>query len=130
MSEPIPNDSWLYRRIHWSLINPDTGEVSRSAFALRKGELGLSVDWDRYSTPEDARQRAKVPEDNAIGALLAGGVRQLPGHDVHHNPKPDNPAHSLIIGDNSPRARFHLARHLCNVVLPISPERLQILKGL
>jgi hypothetical protein len=63
----------------------------------------MSVDWDKYSTPEETRQRAsRNPADNAIIRLPVVGVRDIGGLDVKHTPDhttgSENRAHSDVIG--------------------------------
>ena len=114
MAEEIPDSSLLYRRVHKSKLD---GGISKSAFALGRGERGVSVDWADLTTAQRALERAKVPEHNALYSLSTGGVRSL-GLIVEHDPVPDNPAHSLVIGDNGPAVRFKLAR-MCRLVLDV-----------
>ena len=113
--EEIPDEDSLYRRIHFSRIK--SGKIRPSAFDLHEGEVGLSVDWARYCTPEDTLQRARKPRENAVGTWLCGEVRALPGQVVRHDPQPDNYAHTLIVGEKTAEVRLQLAR-LCRILLP------------
>lgn len=58
----------------------------------------MSVDWEKYSTAEEARLRAKEPEKNGIVALIAGRVRAIDNLIVEHEPILSNRAHSGIHG--------------------------------
>ena len=108
MREEIPGEDWLYRRIHRSRIRD--GKVRASAYALNAGEDGLSVWWDRYSTPEDARRDARHPGDHGVYDLQCGEVRAIPGLAVEHDPQSEKLGHARIKGDLDEEARFHLAR--------------------
>lgn len=95
--EQIPGEDRFFYRIHKSYIVD--GEVVPGAFQERgEGtERGMSTDWEKYSTAEEARQRSKIPADNGIAAFLAGAVRAI-DLEVSHAPLPDNRAHSHIKG--------------------------------
>jgi hypothetical protein len=58
----------------------------------------ISVDWERYSTAEQTRSRARNPEKNGVVAFVARDVRAIPGMEVMHEPLRDNRAHSGIHG--------------------------------
>ena len=70
------------------------GELSPGVFTAKDG--GMSVDWEKYSSQEQTRQRAKNPAKNSVIALSVGGVRGIKTLDVQHRPEPDNRAHSEI----------------------------------
>ena len=71
----------------------------------------MSVDWEKYSTAIEARDRARNPAVNAVVSFVAGEVRQIP-QQVEHDPLPHNEAHSDIIGDKTPEVRVKLRRIL------------------
>lgn len=62
----------------------------------------MSTDWEKYSTPEEARQRAAEPAWNGIVALIAGVVRSIEDLVVLHSPdwerSPPNRAHTDVMG--------------------------------
>ena len=62
----------------------------------------MSVDWEKYSTPEETRQRCSQPLQNAIISLPVSEVRGISGLDVKHAPRlapePLNRAHSNVLG--------------------------------
>ncbi len=60
-AEQIPDDDDLYRIVHREKVRADGG-IRLSAFTNNRG--AMSVDWSKYSTPEETRQRA----------LLSGGA--------------------------------------------------------
>lgn len=87
--EEIPDEDRLYKRVHRKLFKDD-GEVMTGAFH----DSALSVDWSRYSTPEQTRDRASSnPKDSAVIAMGVGAVRQVPGQTVQHTPKAKHRAH-------------------------------------
>ena len=116
--EEIPNSSSVLLRVHKDLI-PD-GEVKPNLF--RDQGAGMSVDWCEYSTPLETRNRGKIPTDNAVISMPVGGIRQIDGLFVEHNPvqensldkngKPLRPnrAHSQVIGEKTTERRLKLSR--------------------
>ena len=69
----------------------------------------MSPEWEKYATPTEARQRGRVPRDNGVVSLLAGGVRSI-GQIVEHSPIDANRAHTDVIGEKSTEARLMLRR--------------------
>ena len=116
--EVIPDSSSVLLRLHQNLI-PD-GEVRPNVFRDQGG--GMSVDWREYSTALETRNRGKIPADNAVISLPAGGIRQIEGLVVEHDPvqensfdKNGNPlrpnrAHSQVIGEKTTERRLKLSR--------------------
>ncbi len=113
-SEPIPDTHLLYMRVHHKQV--DNGEVLVGAFVDRDG---MSTDWCKYSTPEQTRDRGKVPADNSVISLPVSGVRSIPGLTVVHSPippgtpNPPNRAHTDVhgvTGANKTEARVKLQR--------------------
>ncbi len=113
--EVIPDESLLFRRVHKNLMV--NGQVTIAAFKNVQG--GMSVDWNKYSTAEEARQRARSPQDNAVVKLVAGQVRQVLGQTVAHTPTEDNRAHSEVLGEKSVEVRTRLLE-ICEMVIPLS----------
>lgn len=122
--ESIPDDNCVFMRAHRQHFSQ--GDLGHGVF--RRREKGVSVDWDRYTTPEDTRARAKSnPKDNAVISLLVGCIRQIQPLTVDHDPiftppEERNRAHSLI--RNLPEApdlteaRFKL-RRCAQLVIPL-----------
>jgi hypothetical protein len=102
-AEFIPDGDRLYYRVHASYY-PD-GELRPGVFHDVEG--GMSVDWEKFSTAIQARNRARVPEMNGVVSFVAGEVRQVP-QIVEHRPLDDNIAHSDIIGEKTPEVRVKL----------------------
>jgi hypothetical protein len=78
-SEYIPDESQTYMRAHSQYFR---GKLLQPG-VFRKRDGGMSVDWDKYSTPEQTRQRCASPPDNAVIRLAVIGVRDIPKLDVH-----------------------------------------------
>jgi hypothetical protein len=109
--EVIPDQDHLYHRVHTTFIKPHG--IEPAAFSNRpKGSNSLSVDWKKYSTPEETRARARKPHENAVVQFEAGRVRALPGQIVEHSPDQEtaNRAHSDVIGEKNTEVRTQLSR--------------------
>lgn len=89
--EPIPDEDSLFYRIHKNFY--PNKELKPRVFAPR-GE-GMSTDWEEYSTPEESRNRAKIPEDNGIVSFITRDLRNLP-LDVIHAPIGNDPIFLII----------------------------------
>lgn len=104
--EEIPPEHDIYLRVHKKHV--DGGRILDIAFKNRadstqpERRAGMSMDWCKYSSPEDARQRARVPADNGIVKLNVGVVRLIPLQEVEHTPEPGNRAHTEVFGPKSP----------------------------
>ncbi len=95
-AEEIPDPDRLFLRVHSGLV-PD-GILHPNVFREQHGSM--SVDWERYSTPEESRRRAIQPAQNGIIALFAEIVRSIEPLEVRHEPDwvRNNRAHSAIYG--------------------------------
>ena len=115
--EEIPDEDRLYRRVHKVHVRSDG--IEPGAFkAYPKGSNRMSVDWEKYSTPEESLARMGKPLENALVHLIAGEVRLLSSLAVKHTPKPENRSHSDVVGENTNRVRMELAR-ICILVIPL-----------
>jgi hypothetical protein len=111
--EEIPDHADLYKRIHKNIVRD--GKII--PFAFRDYEM--SVDWDKYSTPEETRQ--KGPQEAAkygIVAMHAGDARNIHGQVVVHTPSRLNRAHSDVKGEKDEEARVKL-RRICIWIIPL-----------
>src|SRR3990172_8931272 len=118
-SEPIPSENYLWMSAHKTQL-PD-GEIAPGAFKNRPTTKdGMSTDWDKYATPEDTRNRGKIPKDNAVIRLLVGDVRKIPDQTVVHTPdlKTPNRAHTDVFGEKNPEVRVKLVR-ISKIVIPL-----------
>jgi hypothetical protein len=91
--EDIPDSDKLYMRVHVNQLGPDR-KLHKGIFREREG--AMSVDWEKYSTPFEARNRAKDPQKNGVITLVAKNVRNIEGLKVEHDPIDDNQAHSEV----------------------------------
>ncbi len=118
--EEIPDADSVFMRAHKTHFRD--GDLEPSVFKAQEGP-GMSVDWDKYSSKEETRQRGKTPNDNAVIVLLVRGIRKIDALDVKHMPEPDNRAHSEVNLSNKreelTEARLLLKR-LALVVLPLA----------
>src|SRR5258708_39074268 len=87
--ESIPDTDGLFFRVH---VNDTDGNGHPIPGAFRNSPKtdphpGMSVNWDRYSDAEGARQGAsKPPSHYAVVRLIAGRVREIRGQTVTHEP--------------------------------------------
>lgn len=127
--EEIADDDQLYRRLVSFHINPD-GTVNSAAFKLRgKPDPSLSVDLARLSTPQETASRTGGA-GFGVGALEASDPRSIsfqvrhdPLSDSHYpnNPLLNNPAHSLIEGENN-KQRCRLLAQFTTVIIEPEPK--------
>ncbi len=71
--EEIPDEDLLFLRVH--KINVQNNKLLPIAYKI-KGEGGLSTDWSRYSTPQQSRERARIPSDNGVVSFEVKSVRK------------------------------------------------------
>ena len=103
--EEIPDGDHLLDRVHRQWLRKN-GSLAPGFFQNRPDERSgaMSTDWSKYSTPDETRDRAKTPHDNAIGRLIVADVRSIPEQVVVHTPiqyhseLPDNRFHTDIQG--------------------------------
>src|SRR5688572_33007991 len=97
-AEVIPDDDALLNRIHKTQFNFTTGQPMSCAF----DKENQSVNWAKYSTPEETGKRHRRPEDIAAVASLIAGECRKHEQSVEHCPMTDvfgfNRAHSEIRG--------------------------------
>ena len=103
--ETIPDGDTLYMRVHKTFVK--NGELRPSVFVDREG--GISTDWKKYATPQQAQGRTRIPSDNGVISLVAGPIRAVP-LTVVHEPLDDNQAHTEVFGEKSEEVRVKLRR--------------------
>lgn len=113
--EDIPDPDRLFYRVHRNSLGTN-GEIVPGVFREREGSI--STDWEKYSTADEARQRARVPAANGIVSLFAGEVRRL---DLLVRHEPDearhNRAHAGIHGlETDPERKVELRFRLLDLV--------------
>ena len=112
--ECIPNSDLLFYRVNKKKYNEI--RKSKRVNKAHKFPVGLfsfvgsylSVDWSKYSTPQQSQKRAKIPDDNGIIEFKVADVRRE-RHKVCHVPSEHNRAHSAICGIQ-PKIRITLQR--------------------
>ena len=120
--EDIPDDDSVYMRAHRMFFRPT---LQPGVFRSQDG--GMSVDWEKYSSPVDTRLRGKKPYDNAVISLPALGIRDINNLALEHTPEQENRAHSDVFGlvnsEDLTEARI-LLLNLSRVVLDLPAPRL------
>jgi|SRR5260221_5182231 len=92
--EHVPDDADVFMRAHSAFFRRRV--LQPGVFRPHNGSM--SVDWDKYSSPEATRQRAVNPKDNAVISLPVIGIRSIGNLRVEHAPEPMNRAHSDVLG--------------------------------
>ena len=92
--EHIPDEDSVYMGVRKDF--PRNTVLQPGVF--REHNSGMPVDWDKYSTPQETRSRAKNPLVNAVIEMNVGKVRRVQELDVIHQPTLANRAHSEVIG--------------------------------
>lgn len=101
--EHILDNQKLFYRIHKINFDNDSQKIIPGAFDPQpKGKsTEMSVDWGKYSTAQQTRDRAKKPDDNGVVSFICKHVRDTPFPlQVRHAPTLNenirNQAHSVI----------------------------------
>ena len=94
--EPIPGTDNVFMRAH--RVHFRKGELQPGVF--RQHGDGMSVDWKKYSTSQETRNRSAKPLENAVIRASVGRIREISGLDVQHKPDRErsNRAHSNVVG--------------------------------
>ncbi len=110
--EEIPNEDALYYRIHEVNIDYDEPDPRKKIKLVAfdphpKGSTQMSTNWNKYSTPLELQQLAKVPEKNGVVSFIVEDIRKVPYplqviHDPIFTEQFRNKAHALIL-DIPPR---------------------------
>lgn len=100
VENPIPNEDSLYLRVHrnnidFEILDP-IKKIKPMAFDPHPmGSTGLSVNWQKYSNPEETKNQARKPHENGVLSCVVLNVRGINPLDVEHCPS-SNRAHSHI----------------------------------
>jgi len=110
-SEYIPDNHDLYRRALPIQCSKTTGRLTTAAFKLRKTEKKLSVNWSKYTTPEET---SVDPNPKFRGRILfVGAIKaKIPREqdlEVLHTPTQTNRAHSSIKGQKLIHSHLEIA---------------------
>lgn len=122
-SENIPNEDFLYIRVHKGYFVPKYIPFAPGAFKDQGG--GMSTDWSKYSTPNETRNRVKqfgkLPENYAVIEMLVADVRAIENQIVEHTPDiPNlNRAHTDIFGEKDEEVRLKFSRIAQNIVVKL-----------
>jgi len=114
--EEIHIDDRLLRRVQFLDPNfiKDDGTPASSSFSLKSGEVGLSVDVERLTTPAISIQnRSRF----RLFALRAGFATSLGLQNVH-DPLEKNYAHALIKGNFTRGISRKLAKAAVRIAYP------------
>jgi hypothetical protein len=115
--EEIPDADSVFMRAHKDYIRD--GDLVPGVFREQDG--GMSVDWNKYASKEDTKQRAKNPANNAVVSLSVGGIRKIDDLDVRHTPELSNRAHSEVYLPDSREELTEvrlLLHRLAEIVIP------------
>ncbi|MGR3311446.1 MAG: hypothetical protein ACUZ77_11830 [Candidatus Brocadiales bacterium] len=117
--EFIPDNDNLYRRVRPRHFDPKTGKISSASFLLRPKDKGrLSVNWERYSTPEKSAICPRCGEKFLIGGLQAK-IPRYEQLEVNHAPSQDDKSHSLISGQRLIESNLEVAVELAEKCRPL-----------
>jgi hypothetical protein len=98
--ELILNPDRVFMRVPVQWLRLPAHQLHEGVF--RETEGAMSVDWERYSSAQETRDRARNPRQNGVIALVTGDVRGIEGLSVEHEPIRSNRAHSGIHGMTHP----------------------------
>jgi hypothetical protein len=110
--EAIPDEDHLFMRVHYKWT--DGGIPIPGAFRDHNG--GMSTDWEKYSTPQNTQQRGRKPDENGVIKMRVQKIRAIANQSVHHTPvqntppKPDNRAHTDVVGEKDTQSRLQFTR--------------------
>ena len=95
--EQIPNQDLLFFRIHKTFVVD--GDLKPKVFQERGSDdsKSMSTDWNRYSSPRECVERARIPADNGAISFIVGDLRNIT-LNVNHAPLKDNRSHTDVNG--------------------------------
>jgi hypothetical protein len=101
--EPIPDADAVFYRVHsGDLLD---GKLHPGVFRERNG--GMSSDWEKYSTADASRLRARHPGRTGIVTLNVGPLRELTLQVIHApDYARDNRSHANISGMSAQKLRI------------------------
>ena len=116
----IKDEDFLHRRISIKgQLNPDQTVNSNAYKKDGKPDPEVSVDVSTLSTVRESRNRAPDTAEFTIGIMSVKSARDL-GLQVIHKPTEANPAHTVILGNNSKG----LCRDLAKATRVATPDEL------
>ncbi len=123
-SENIPDEHFLYMRVHKGYFHPKHIPFAPAAFKDHGG--AMSTDWSYYSTPTETRKRVerfgKLSQNYAVIRMPVSDVRAIENQIVEHTPDipNQNRAHTDVIGkkEEDPEVRLKF-RRISEIVIKI-----------
>jgi hypothetical protein len=117
----IADDDFLYRRLSIKgHLNPDKTVNSNAYKKDGKPDPEISVNVATLSSVRECLLKAPDPASFTVGIIQTAKVRAL-GLTVLHQPTDDNPAHSVITGNNSKGTCRDLAKETRLATVEIVP---------
>lgn len=120
--ETIPDNHFVFRRIPDKLFKE--GQISPGAF-LNRGD-GMSVDWQKYSTPEETRNRVSIQEldplEFGVVKIEAVEIREIKNQILNHAPSKSNRAHSTVFGPTNNKIRRKFQQCAIMIIKPFEPN--------
>ena len=103
--EEIPDGDKLFYRVNDKTLRQGS-EIHAGCFRQQGAgeQRGMSTDWERYSSAEQCRNRARRPLENSIVSFTKGGLERINGVDVFHAPEKDNRSHANVRWSDDHRA--------------------------
>ncbi|TAK55850.1 MAG: hypothetical protein EPO24_11710 [Bacteroidetes bacterium] len=115
--ELIPDSDTLFLRVHKNNYNKETHVPRPIAFDDHGG--AMSTDWNKYSTPEETRNRTpKKPDSYGVLSLIVKDVRSIHNQKVEHTPRLENRDHTDVIGLKDTEARIKFSEIFKWEILP------------
>lgn len=127
VEKDLPNEDFLYIRVGEGYVSRDLKPRAVAFSNTPKTGTNLSSDWSKYCTPESSRELISKQKNLkgeyknhlsfSIWQLNIGKLREIvkPLQNINHEPlynnpeidgKPNNRAHSIIIGEKPDNLEF------------------------
>ena len=111
--ELVPDTNLLFMRVHQNNIRE--GSLLPIVFVNHgEGEEeGMSTDWNKYSTPEETKNRGYATRPSWKGGVIqmvVGDIRKITWQTVQHSPLADNRAHTNVKGRKDTQERYLFMR--------------------
>jgi len=121
--EEIPDPATLLFRVQQMHIAED-GRITSACF----GRDQMSVNWEKYSTPEETAQQAPKQDTGYVVGLVASFCRALSQRVIHKplsvtDPNGPNRAHAEVQGRKNGSIKAKLRDHAAQQILWSQPRR-------
>lgn len=123
----VSDGDCLYRAVHVQHMRDD-GSIRPIAFCTGgpcegTNEEFVSVDWSRFSSPLECRNRRRAPEKNHVFSLRVHDVRALNiVRSVEHRPSGCNYAHAGVFATEERFYRNELRLELLRIATRVDLE--------